>query len=108
MQLVRTAGGMHPQDVIAFRKPGGWQSQFPGDELSEDSRLANSRTAMLTVRVRDDRVRELVQTVKNHAVAAGICGSPEEGERAMNAMDAAFERLNPRIGEVLRQLDDAE
>jgi hypothetical protein len=63
---------------------------------------------MLAVRVRDDSVRELVQAMKNHATAAGMCGSQEEGDHAMNAMGAAFERLNQRIGEVLRQLDDAE
>ena len=108
MQFVRTAGAMHHQDVMACRKTGKWQKQLFGEELAENSRIANARTSMLKVRVRDDSVRELLQAMKDHASAAGICGSQEEGDRAMDAMGAAFERLNQRIGEVLRQLDDAE
>jgi hypothetical protein len=106
MQLIRSAGAMHHRDVMEFRKTGKWQKQLFGEELNENARLANARTSMLAVRVRDDPVRDLVQTVKSHAIAAAMCGSQEEGERAMTAMGAAFEQLNQRIGETLRKLDD--
>lgn len=108
MQLVRATGAMHHQDVMAFRTTGTWQKQLFGEELAENSRLANARTSMLAVRVRDDSVRDLVQAVKNHATAAGMCASQDEGQRAMAGMGDAFEKLNQRIGEVLRKLDDAE
>jgi hypothetical protein len=106
LQLVRTAGAMNHQDVMAFRKTGKWQKQLYDEALSEDSRLANARTSMLAVRVRDDSVRDLMAVVKNHAWNAGMCASLEEGDRALNAMAAEFEKLNQRIGEILRKLDD--
>jgi hypothetical protein len=108
MQLVRTAGAMHYEDVMAFRTTGKWQKQLIGEELAEKSRLANARTSMLAVRVRDDSARDLVQIVKDHATATVMSGSQEEGDRAMASMGAAFEDLNQRIGEILRTLDDIE
>jgi hypothetical protein len=102
MQLIRTTGAMHHRDVMAFRKTGEWQKQLFGEELSENNRLANVRCSMLAVRVRDDSVRDLVAVVKSHAGDAGMCASQEEGERAMRAMAAESEKLNQRIGELLR------
>jgi len=60
MDLMRTSGAMHHQDIMALKRTGQWQKQFYGDELSEAHRLAMARTTVLTVRVRDIRVRELV------------------------------------------------
>src|SRR3982074_2021863 len=44
MQLVRTVGAMHHQDVTAFRKSGLWQRQWFDEALSENNRLGNART----------------------------------------------------------------
>lgn len=106
MQLVRTVGAMHYQDVTAFRKSGIWQRQWFDEALSENHRLGNARTSMLAVRVRDESVRQLVKDVKNHAYHAGTCETEEDSEHAMTNMVAAFEKLNQRTGEILRTLDD--
>jgi len=106
MRLARSSGAMHHQDVMAFRKTGKWQRQLFDEELSENARLANARTSMLAVRVRDESVRSLVAVVKHHSAKAGLSTSEEEGNRELDAMAVEFERLNQRIGEVLRELDD--
>jgi hypothetical protein len=106
MQLVRMAGAVHHQDVMAYRKTGKWQKQLFGEELSESARLAAARSSMLSVRVRDDSIRALVGKVKSDANDAGMCATEEESQVALRSMAAAFENLNQRIGEVLRKLDD--
>lgn len=63
---------------------------------------------MLIVRPRDESVRGLAQVVKNHATSVAMCSSESESTREMQAMAAAFEKLNHRVGEILRTLDDAE
>jgi len=62
MDVARHASAMHHQDLMAFRKSGKWQKQLYDDELAESSRLANARSTMLAVRVRDQAVRDLVST----------------------------------------------
>ena len=106
MQLVRCAGAMHHQDVMAFRETGEWRKQLFEEELNENARLATARTSMLAVRVRDASVRDLVAVVRSHSVNAGLSASQAEGDRELYAMATEFERLNQRIGEVLRKLDD--
>jgi len=106
MDLVRTTGEMHHHDVVSFRQTGKWQKQLFSEDLAEANRLANARTSMLAVRVRDETVRNLVTEVKNHSTKAAMCASLEEGDRALGAMGIEFDSLNRRIGEVLCDLDD--
>lgn len=108
MQLLRSSGATHVQDVAGFRKDGKWQKRPLTEELNESSRLANARTSMLIVRVRDDSVRDLAQVVKNHATSVDYCSSEDESFKELKAMSSAFDKLNHRIGEILRTLDDAE
>ncbi|MBK9131269.1 MAG: hypothetical protein IPM20_06475 [Gammaproteobacteria bacterium] len=106
MQLVRHVSMMHHQDVMAFRTTGNWQKQLYDDELSEGLRLAYARSTMLSVRVRDGTVRQLVKALKDHSTNAGMCLTQTEGESHINEMTKAFEQLNERIGGILRELDD--
>lgn len=64
MDLMRTTAAMHHRDIMALKQTGQWQKQLYGEELSEANRLAMARTSMLTVRVRDAKVRELIATLK--------------------------------------------
>src|SRR5580658_7949217 len=46
MELIRTAGENHHQDVMAFRKGVKWGAERLSDELDERARLAQARTIM--------------------------------------------------------------
>ncbi len=106
LQLVRSAAVMHHQDVMAYRKTGNWQKQLYDNEISEDFRLAHARTTMLSVRVRDDTVRDLVNTLKSHATNSGMCATQKDSELHIWEMTTTYENLNHHIGEILRSLDD--
>ncbi|MHB8482037.1 MAG: hypothetical protein ACYDBV_04770 [Nitrospiria bacterium] len=106
MKLVRTAGVMHHQDIMEYHKTGKWQQQSFGGEVAESSRLTMASTLMLSVRVRDDTIRELVEKVKSHALKAMLCTTEGESQIAMRNMTNTYETLNERIGEVFRKLDD--
>jgi len=65
---------------------GKWQKQLLDEELSERARLAQARTSMLSVRVRDESVRNLVAAVKQHSFKASMCKSEQEGDAELYAM----------------------
>jgi hypothetical protein len=106
MQLARTIGEMNSRDNVTYRDTGKWQRQLYGADLAEGNRLANARTAMLGVRVRDDSVRDLLQQFKDHCTAVTMSASQADCERSLRSMSAVFVTLNQRIGEVLGKLDD--
>jgi len=106
MDLVRTAGAMHHKDVTAYRGTGRWQKQFYDEQLDESARFAQARTSMLNVRVRDEAIRELVKEVKDHINSAGAAANREDSERSLASMASTFEKLNQRLGQILRELDD--
>jgi len=107
MQLGRTTAAIHHQDKIAVLNTG--KRQLLPDDLDENDRLAQEKTQMLSSRVRDSLVRELVE--QSRQLSADITMSTTEDERSdqiLNAMYGVFGQLNERIGEILRTLDDSE
>jgi hypothetical protein len=108
MNLMRTSGAMHHKDHMTFKQTGQWQKQLYGEELSDANRLAMARTTMLTVRVRDGKVRELVARLKGYTADALISKTPEKSDAAAYEMSVVFEKLNEQIGELLRELDDKD
>jgi hypothetical protein len=108
MQLARATGAAQHQDAVAYRATRQWQIQLLSNELDESCRAAQGRTGLLAVRVRDNEVRELVASLKQCAAAITLAMSWEDSNRDMQAMVSTQERLNQRIGELLRRLDDEE
>jgi hypothetical protein len=108
MQLVRSVGAIHHQDKMIYASTNQWGKQRVGDDLSETNRLAQARTGMLGPRVRDGTVRELVSKLKTHSVEVLRSETLEDSERADLALIIIHDKLNERIGEVLRNLDDIE
>jgi hypothetical protein len=108
LNLTRTAGATHHEDIMAHRRTGEWQKQRIGEELNENVCLAMVRTAILGVRVHDDLVREMVQQCRDYASTVSISPSPNDSEVAMAAMGSTLEELNQRVGELLRKIDDDE
>jgi hypothetical protein len=107
-QLVRTAGAIQHQDYVAYRSTGKWTMQQVPDDLAEGNRLAQARTGMLIARVRDDTVRELTDKLKTHAGEVIRSQTHKDSQRAEIDMLEIYTRLNERIGQVLRTLDDVE
>jgi hypothetical protein len=91
---------------MEYRETGEWGKGFFPDDVNDEAHHVNQKTLLLMVRVRDDRIRELVKDFRVHANAVGICRTREEERRSMDKMVAILEPLNERIGEILRRLDD--
>lgn len=108
MKVIQTTGEMHFQDMMANRTGGEWRKQLYGEDLDNRDREANAQTTKLTVRVRDEMVRKLVKEVKDASSATLFARSQPEAEQAIQNMATVFEKLNERIGELLRKLDDDE
>lgn len=108
IQLARSIGAMHHQDIIAHHKTGKWQKQLYPNDLDEAHRLAQARTTVLGVRVRDELVRELLAQFKQSTVEVTGCGTENEARQHMTDMGSLHDALNERIGEMLRKLDDDE
>jgi hypothetical protein len=106
MRLMRSSAEINHQDVVAFRKTGKWGRQLVGDELSENHRLANASVTTLSVRVRDQSVRDLVRDLQSGSTAMVLCDSEQESTRHLRTSSDAFNNLNGRIGELLRSIDE--
>ena len=106
-QLARSVVEIYRHDQKSYHDTGKWRGELIPDELDERCRQAQARTSMLGSRVRDESVRELVEQLKDHATAMN---SPDRAESQRAYLQLAFiqDALNKRIGEVLRQLDDAD
>ena len=77
-----------------------------GDELSETARLVQARTTMLSVRVRDGSVRELVGALQSHVSGLTLTKSQAESDATLANVGATFQKLNERVGQLLREMDD--
>jgi hypothetical protein len=106
MDLVRGTGAAHHHDRMAFRKSG--KRQLLPDDVDQALLVAQMRTTKLVVRVRDDTARELVEKFKSYASEVGGAKTPQDSDQGMAAAAATFDELNRRIGQLLREIDDAE
>jgi hypothetical protein len=79
-----------------------------GDDLNESLSLAMRRSGTLGVRVHDSSLREAVRAVREYAAATTVSSSRDASISAVADMAAVFERIQERVGELLRTLDDEE
>jgi len=108
VKLTRTAGRMHHIDEMEHRKTGKWGGfSFP-EGLSDDALQAGVAIMVLTSRVRDEQIREMVKTFKSNANRIGISPNEQATRKALEGMIEVLEPLHERIGEILRKLDDDE
>lgn len=106
MQLARTTGAMHHHDMMTYRRSSEWQKTLFPEDLNENNRLAVARTSILAVRVQDASVREMVESFKSEPASVTESVSLDESRSAMSRMGSIFEKLNQRIGELLRKIDE--
>jgi hypothetical protein len=107
MRLARATGAMHHLDEMKFRGTGTWQRQLLPAELDENYHLTQTRTLMLSVRVRDDVVRRLVENLRSFSANVTMSKSQADSNREMMNMMPVHDQLQRRIGELLREIDDA-
>ena len=106
IEVARTTASMAHHDLVNFRRNGTWQRDLYPADLDRDAMLAMRRTSVLMVRVRDETTRQLVQRVKDSSVAATGSHDQETSDSELLKLARAFEELQPRIGELLRRIDD--
>jgi hypothetical protein len=106
LELGRTNGQIHHLDTRAYKQTGDWRTQLVPEDLDEKNRSANARTAVLTSRVHDASVRKMVQEFKENANFETMGRDPESASDAHNLGIRLFVKINERIGELLRKIDD--
>jgi hypothetical protein len=104
--LSRATGHMNFLDQMANRTEQTWHRALLPEDLNEGYRLAQVRTMALSVRVRDDTIRDLVGVFRTFSTDTVTATNPAEAEQSLFRMSDAHEALNSRIGQVLREIDD--
>lgn len=105
-KLMRVAGAMHHQDVMAFRKTGVWQKQSLGEELSNEHLRQTTETMLLASRVLDGETREFANEFRKLASTVSICASEDEAENRLKAAADMQGILIERIGQLVRGMDE--
>lgn len=103
-RLVRATGAAHHIDWMAEKASGKWGRNLLPDDLDSETLAAHVRTSILTVRVRDNEARALVQALRDASVKSGLARNRQDTEAQMQEISTLLERLNHRIGEVFRSL----
>lgn len=104
-KLVRATGQGHHLDDMASRASGQWQKQLWGDDLDERYRLAQVQTSLLGVRVANEDVRNDIEELKAASSKTALSPSKASADAELERMARAYERVNRRIGDLLRGLD---
>ncbi len=107
-QLARAVGRMHLLEEMEYRKTGQWGAHLFPEDLNGSSYEAAVKTLKLMVRVRDDGIREMTNTVRDHALKVGSCRTESEGRQAFDGVVAFLPALHERIGMILLKLDEEE
>ena len=104
MEIVRTYGEEHHQDVMLSRKAGRWQQYQLGGDISDRNFVATQRKTILTSRIDDEEVRTAVQEMVE--AGSGLMFAKSEGESTsmLGLAGNAFTRANDRIGVLLREV----
>ena len=104
-KLLRNAGAMLHQDIVAYRTSGVWQKQMLPDNLSEDGLKLNTEAMLLASRVHDEEVRNLTGKLREEIVTVSLAPGEAEAENRMGRSAEIQRELIERTGHLLRQLD---
>lgn len=102
--LARATGKAQHDDLMAFRKTGVWGKNLYSEEASQGSLDGHIRLTRLRVRVADDEIRSLIEQFSSSCSRHVFCKSESAGEACMGEAMDIFQRLNERIGVVLRSI----
>jgi hypothetical protein len=107
-KLARAAGRTHHLDEMAFRETKVWRKERLPEELNQGYLVAQTQTSMLSSRVRDDRVRELVAQLKTASTDVVLARDDRASHHGLQRIISLSEELHGRIGELIRTIDDDE
>jgi hypothetical protein len=107
-KFLRNVGRAHHVDEMAYRRSNVWRSTLLPDDLDNAFREHQSRTLMLSVRVRDNDVREMATELINCAIAVVMTAQRDTAISALGRTAEIQKSLNTRIGELVREIDDTD
>lgn len=112
-KLLRTTGAMLYQDLLAASKSGEWQTQKFGEDLfgnglSNEHLLHNTETMLLASRVHDDSVRSLANELRDHSAKISMSPNQQIAEERMTSAAKVQQVLIDRIGQLVREMDEAD
>ena len=105
--LIRTTATAYLQDKLAYRESGAWHKNYLPDDLAEELREAQSRTALLTERILDDQVRPDFKVRRGAAQALRNTGSSQAVAGLAEALNDSEREVRYiaviGLGEITRQ-----
>ena len=105
--MMRGTAVTHLADVKSLGQTGEWGAIQPSD-VGDASRAAFREVTIMKVRVRDERVRSLVDEIASLCSAVGYAQTFEEAEEAFFLAGSLYTGVNEAIGESLRALENDE
>lgn len=96
------------ETLLAHRSTGKWQRQQLPNELANNHLRLTTGCMLLASRVRDDEVCALADQLRAQTTAASLSRDESEAVMQMGLAADTQRKLIPRIGKLVRDLDEAE
>jgi hypothetical protein len=103
--LLRNAGALHFQSVLAVHEAGERGRKPLSENLSDEHLQLQTRVMLLASRVRDDEIRELVDALKAGTSSVIFAKSEVESRALFMQIMETQSQLLVRTGELIRSLD---
>jgi hypothetical protein len=100
--LARATGRTNQLDEIAYRKTNEWRKEQLPEDLNEGYFVASTQTALLSSRVRDDAVRQLVENFRTVSTNAILAETPADARRQLQGLMGISSELHGHIGKFVR------
>lgn len=107
-KLLRSTGSALYYDTIANRGREEWKRQLLPEGLSDEILKQNTETMLLSSRIRDADIRSLADGLRSDAARVLVARDESEAESIMMTAGSTQQALIQRIGQILRDLDDAD
>jgi hypothetical protein len=104
-KLARATGRANHLDEMAYRKTNEWRKEMLPEDLNEGYFVASTQTALLSSRVRDDGVRQLVENFRDVSTHAILAETPADAHRQLQGLMGISNELHGRIGMLIRTID---
>jgi hypothetical protein len=109
MKLMQSSSDLNNFDILSIRKHGKRHVEPYPEDVDNETQQAFAKSALLSVLVRDEQTRELVQNLKDALTRCTFNASTvEQCKSYISQAGQCFVAVNVRIGSVLRTLDDEE
>lgn len=105
-KLTRATGRTNHLDEMAYRKTNEWRKEQLPEDLNDGYFVASTQTALLSSRVRDEAVRQLVEKFRTVSTDAILAETPANARRHLQELMGISNELHSRIGKLIRTIDD--